>query len=80
MNMTTNMTHIMSNYDSTSPGERAAYANGYEAGTVAGIMTGIKEKLKSIQSIIEDTSLNDNSVRLLLKRMCRLELIAGGDK
>jgi hypothetical protein len=56
-------------------GERSAWANGYEAGLVAGIAQGIAYKMKGIHSIVADTSLTDNQVRLLLKRMCRLELL-----
>jgi hypothetical protein len=60
-----------------SAGERSAYANGYEAGLTCGITQGIEHKVKGIKSIIEDTSLTDHQVRLLLARMCRLELLEG---
>jgi hypothetical protein len=61
---------------SLSPNERAAYANGHEAGLVAGITVGIEQKLRSIQSIVEDNDLSAQDVRMLLKHMCRVELIS----
>jgi hypothetical protein len=67
------MTHIDTD---TNAAERAAYANGHEAGLVAGITVGIEQKLRSIQSIVEDSDLSAQDVRMLLKHMCRVELIS----